>query len=826
MDKEELLRRIKPYNRIEMDRYNTSPPITIKDYKDDLEYQLVSDIEVPDIHKVFKEKGVDETTFIHCYTGPATEVFFTPLGKWSFYLNGNAIDTYSDIKLILINGYLYMLSKNPIIFSSLIVVITELNITVTSITNGIVLQEIGSELNLVFDSNFNYNQALTSIANGKVVSIKQKYIRVDAGKNILDTLLNYMETPMHYLYKIELKDVVLVNKNTGLSTDEYNEVISIPMLISLSNNNPDLELYILYNGPTPSEYLANEASTVLDYYDTKYPYLTNSDYLLQNELIRIYDNPANRVLFLNNPDLHPSWEDLLLDKNMDTMTNGEVIENLINYNYDLFMTVYRRKHTVNNIFFYKDVSIVDSTKTRKILPSKIKQSTDHFLKITFPNFRHLNFELYMFGRLYTNKYIEERNHEYTVVYIHLSNLFHYYNITADDLKMLVGMAVLKPTNYSKMNYEILDIDYRGMLAISEEFFSLNKKRLFNNGYIMKNTDYNITPIRPVNMLFMFPKRKFYIDDVILTGYKGTAYNRDLDLHLKVKNFTSDEITDITTNFPINKYIYKNLLYVDYIDRRYTLYAGPTVLVEYIDYVIHSSNCIEFISPIIVYPEDIDKEYVDIYCEYNGKMEERLMEMVNTKSYRYRLFNNKIYTDYLYNTLPDTYPLISFSPEALNNNCPELYNETIYRFNMMVTKYFSTETILMSEMDEYGSEWLEKLRLEFPEFVSIDSTTGDITIFLEVPDGLVIDQLKDMPRMIILPEANPLNIMLYNHVIAAYKLDVEGAGTVSRYVPHNNYKIYYKRLQYNNVVIDPTFTQGDFKYMSTIPTRFVVDNSNL
>lgn len=817
MLKNTLNKMLSPYVHFTYNTDQQAAPVSIKDYKDDLAFILTKDIVIPDIHKSITDAGIDETVFINTYTMVASEMFFTYDSKWKFYLNGKVISSYSDIKMILINGYVYILSKSEITFDSFVIISTDLNIDITTSTTSNISDTNGHNLILNYTDAFVYNESST---NGKSIIVKGKYLSISAGQNIFDAL-TMINKPMEYLFSIRIVKVLLVDTVTGIS-NAYENLDIRPMLFILKDTNPNLKCFFFYEGLNPSEWQVYDENKVRSYYELKYPNIQKEDIYLEHFLCRIYDDETLRQLFLNNLDeLHPTWNDVSINiPEHDRKSNYVLTRYLLNFNYDLFMDSYKVKHKVQHIITYNDIKLVKNNKSIKILPAKLPTNSwgDFFIKFSFDNFLNLPFDIYFFDKLYTSHFITDRDHQVTNVYIRLDNFVDYYNITLDELPMINGMMLLKPENYTTIDYVNVGNDFNGTLMISKDLFSLNGIRVYDNGYLLKNNDYSINNIPPVNMLAMFPKRKMKHHSVRVTGFEGKHFVTKKVLHIKIKNFTNEEELDIIENNPINKYLYKNFLYTDYIDFRYQLYVGPTCLIENMDYIINSPTCIEFIKPITMYTEDLNLEYVDIIIEYNGNQENRLLEMIEYKSYRNRVFSNKLLREALYDSQTHIHELISTDVDNLRNDCPDLYPEPVFRFNMMITKFFSTEVLITTDVSDYGDVWFNNLKTEFPDFVKFNVENNDDEILMEcTPDY----PITDYPRVISLPERLPLNIVMYNHMVADYKFNSWNYKFMKD-IPHNNNKMYKKTYMLNK--IDPTFTNGDFFHNPNIPINYVIDDS--
>ena len=817
MLRDKLNKLLSPYVEFKFNTEIQDPPLTVKDYKDDLAFILTKDIVIPDIHRSIEQEGINEKDYVNTYTMAASDMFFTYDSKWKFYLNGKSIYTYDDVKMIIINGYVYILSKTLLTIESFIIISTELDITLSSSTSSNVSEDNGHNLVLNYTNNFVYNETET---NGKSITIKGRYLSITAGQTIFDAL-TAIQKPMEYLFSINILKILLVDTITGISK-EYGNLEIKPMIFKLNNTNPNLKCFFFYEGLDPIAWQTKDAAKVRSFYEIKYPNILKEEAYLEHLLCRIYDDTNLRQLFLDNLDnLHPTWNDVIIDiQEHDRKSDYTLTRYLLDFNYDLFMDSYKIKHKVQHVITYNDIKFVKNNKSIKIIPANLATNywKDSFIKFSFDNFIDLPFDIYFFDKLYTSHYTKDRDHQVTNIYIRLDNFTDFYNITIDDLPMLNGIIVLKPENYTTIDYVNVGVEFNGTLMISKDLFSLNGIKVYDNGYLLKTSDYSINNIPPVNMLAMFPKRRLAHHSIRVTGFEGKHFVTKKIIHVKIKNFTPSEETDIVDNNPVNMYLYKNFLYTDYIDFRYQIFIGPTCLIENVDYIINSPTCIEFIKPITIYIEDIDLEYIDITIEYNGNQENRLLEMIDTKSYRNRLFTNKMFREALYDSQSDIHGLVLIDNDNLGNDCPPLYPEPAFRLNMMVTKFYSTEVLITTDVDDYGTKWFDDLKTEFPDLVKFNVDNNDDEILMEcTPDY----PISDYPRLISLPERLPLNMVMYNHIVADYKLNSWNYKFMKD-IPHDNNVLHRKTYMADK--IDLTFVNGDFFHNPNIPINYVIDDS--
>ena len=193
-------------------------------------------------------------------------------------------------------------------------------------------------------------------------------------------------------------------------------------------------------------------------------------------------------------------------------------------------------------------------------------------------------------------------------------------------------------------------------------------------------------------------------------------------------------------------------------------------------------------------------------------------MIDTKSYRNRLFTNKMLREALYDSQSDIHGLVLIDNDNLGNDCPPLYPEPAFRLNMMVTKFYSTEVLITTDVDDYGTKWFDDLKTEFPDLVKFNVDNNDDEILMEcTPDY----PISDYPRLISLPERLPLNMVMYNHIVADYKLNSWNYKFMKD-IPHDNNVLHRKTYMADK--IDLTFANGDFFHNPNIPINYVIDDS--
>ena len=140
--------------------------------------------------------------------------------------------------------------------------------------------------------------------------------------------------------------------------------------------------------------------------------------------------------------------------------------------------------------------------------------------------------------------------------------------------------------------------------------------------------------------------------------------------------------------------------------------------------------------------------------------------------------------------------------------------------MFLTKYFSTDMILdLDDLSQYGEEWLNELKEEFPDYVTT-SPSGETIISLYKEFSNDLEVLVDYPRDISLPERLPLNTLISRHLLAINYLNDYG-------YTHNEYSsIDLKRFNINKkllkqYMVDINFSSEFIEYVPNIPLNPVI-----
>lgn len=752
MYKQKLLELIEPFSFFNhgYEKYS----IILKEYKDDLDKWHYKDIKLKPIRKFLIDNGVavytdinhyqqrEEIHYPFIYTTAISKSWFD-LGKFNFYLNGKHISEYDkvDLKVSHHQGYIYLCFREDFEITSLLVFRTNISATVEKLTDYITDTDKGRKLEIPFNKKFKYEK---NERDGLKLIINLPYIKISENENIFSVLQKWISNPVNWLFNNKIISYLLINDKGILS--ESDEVTMDNFFFSVKKNSK-VNLYLFYIGEDPSTYQYKEIDS----------YHNNNTYYLEDIYDNIFKNNNTKKFLLENKDFLIQDNEINIFKeflDITNLTSANISDYLLGFNYDLFMECYKINHKTKYNFTYEDLIKVTDTKFSNYDYSENQYVDKDLLKFTFRNYTNNPFEIYIFGKLYTSTYITDRHGFYTSVYINKSSLCDELGISFNQLPNIKGCVLLKNHDYKRINYSNITSETNGCLPISQDWFTIDNKKIYDNGYLIKDTDIDINTIRPSGLLCAYPKRIFKRHSISIIGNRiSTTKIISNKYKLKYKNFTSDEIDKFMEP---NKVIYKNLLYTDYIDYRFNLYCGPYLLMENYDYKILSPNLIEFLKPLPVYYEDLNKsDFIDITIEYEGELEDILLKIYKNKSYLYRLFNNKDFIKEYLKDRDDT-SVVNERDWSLSINVPKLYDNRIFRFVQMISKYFSCERLLTAIPDKYGEKFYEEIRNEFPEFVTKVKDNYLINTQLEIPD------YDNIPRIIRLPEFLDLNELIQKH----------------------------------------------------------------
>ncbi len=764
--------------------------IFLKEYKDEIQKINKDKIVLKPVKKFLSDNGTDGYDFI--YTTSISESWFD-IGKYDFYINGKHINKYSTEDLIPLHfqGYLYLNFKKDIVIDSLLVVRSNLPARLDTFSSRISILDSDTALKLPYDDNFVYNQL---IPKGRSLVIDRPYFSLNSNENIYDKYPNIH----HWIYNNKITNILILDIDKGL-INKYDDVIIEPMYLSVKNNSK-IKMIIFYEGEHPDKFV-----TPVD--NSKFKYIRDKKSYMEDIFTEYMSNPILRGILLDHR------KELLLQNNDVDVFLGEdgeylqddkyIIQNALR-NYDLFMEIYKARHNTKIPFVYEDwlrkakhPLITGEFRERDM---EITKDRGELLKFTFPNYFQNPFEIYFFNTLYQGSFIHDTSGFNTTIYINKGNLLDFYNITENDLNMIYGQILLRSHSYKRIDYSNIHKLYNGTLPISQDWFTITNKNILDNGIYLKNTDYELNRIHPSGMVCIFPKREQLHHKIVVTGYSNPVKITSNTYEVKVKNVTKAEVSSKTPN----KFIYKGLFFTDYIDYRFNIYIGPYLLIENIDYRILSPNLIEFLKDIVVYKEDVNNETIEMRIEYEGEVEDILLQRYKNKSFRYRFFNNNFVIDTLYDIKKDI-SLITKNP--LSPIYPkEIYDIDGYKMNMMMVKYFSSESLFSGDrLTDYG--FGDLIRREFPQFIKNINNNDFIMTNIEVTGSI--------PRRGGYPSPVNLSLLIKQHVLCAKEMINQNKhfGKESYWDTKINY-------QYESEY----YLQGDLSLSPNIPITYVIDNN--
>ena len=799
MYKNQLNRILTPFNFFSSNttKYGTE----LVEFKDKLDKWNYDDISLKPVKNFLDNNGIItkiqvsvteeriDVNYPYIYTTKISNAWIENF-KLSFYLNGKDIKEYleQDIKILLFQGHVYICFKVDTQITSLVVMRTNLPAKIEKLNGATTLSKKGNILEIPYNDNFEYNPVATT---GNKLVINQPYFIIEPGENVFEVLDQYTDS-VDWLFNNKITSYLVIDEDDGIVGDSADIEID-PFYFSVKNTS-NKNLILFYDGIDPEDYVEKPLS-----------YFENENYHLEYVYRHILSKPSIRQYLITNKDLLVKSEEINVYTafpDYSQMISPNVIDELAGFSYDLFMDLFRLKHRTKINFGANDLYITEQTKFSEF-DYNDNTLERKLVRLSFSNYMNNPFEIYIFNKLYQGTYITDHHNDYTTVYINISNILDYYDINMTQFQNIKGHVVLKNKDYYRMNYNNIDSSINGTLPISQEWYSIQNKLVFDNGFLLRPSDYTVNSIYPSGLFCLWPKIKQKNHLVTITGNRGSsAIVNNKKYTVKIKNFTQTEIDDKKTP---NKYIYKNLMYTDYIDFRYNIYIGPYLLMEGFDYIILAPNLIEFIRPIGVYKDMINDEYIEIMISYEGEMEDWLLKIGNNKSYKYRLFNNDTFMAEYYETREDT-SLIYERTNVENINVPELYDDNIYRYNQMMTKYYSSEILFTAEKNNpYGDEFYNLLHTEFSEFVT------------KVDNDWVIQtnyqaNVKDAPRRIFWPERVNLNELIKKHVEVVKILQHENKTFQNEYELDD---IFYRYKVTGNF-------KGDLLLSPNIPVDYILE----
>lgn len=700
--------------------------------------------------------------------------------KFRFKVNNIDINEY-DVKIFLLHGYIYIFHKSDFVFGK---------VTIVLYKNGFnVIENDNTEISNSFDENISLN--IRNNLNPKyAVNIPFTFFVIRNGETNLDVMKS--KFPDNYNDEILLHKCIYYmqyNPNKGFFND---------------NTKIDLRPLYIKNTSTDADDIVLVIYKKLDDY-------MKLDNLYYNELFKNKDRLDAWFKYLDEvPFNYNKYIDYEYINSQDEILTSR------DFMYDMYNDI--MKHTLPSEFLFTNDNIeidgtMDNLTDVQFDPIKRGKNYRNYIKFNFHNPRNRVPEVFYKGRIYQGYKLVEKNINITTVAIKLDEFKQYYELNPnkdpEDITIL-----LKPDTYHKYHYEDITKEYNSIVPIGRWFFSGFHKRRYVNGYIAKEEEFGFNTIPPYNLLCAFMKRQYKGYDVYDTHYVFDRYIIKKDIHLKFRNI-SESLDDILSS--TDKFIYKNYLFTDYIDYEYQLYCGPYLLQKDVDYEILSPKCIHFLKPLYKYKEDnIDSDYINITIEnLFQKDKDMYKEFANKSSYLNKVFSNKNIIKYLADKENDTIVLNT----RIDNDCGKLYDKKVYDTHMYLTKYFSSEVVLDGRNGIYGDEWFNKIKMEFPQFITPE---GNVLCDFEVEDNI---SFKDIPRVVTLPENEPLNLLIGNDIAAKNRIKY-----LNLDLPYDNgidernnelfvYKYYTRELL-------KTLIGESMKYLYTVPFNAIYRKDEL
>lgn len=756
MYRQDVLKKLTPFIFFDKDRkYN----IVLKDYKNDVDRWKFEDIKLKPILKRFLEEGVYEKKKLDYYRTEEKVVYpyiFTTKisNSWldgfnfNFYLNGQHINSYDDLKVFSHQGYIYICSKTNMTITSLIVVNKNISSYFDKFNNTISIEDTNDNLELPFNESFVFDK---NSNNGNKLVINHPYFILNHNENLLEKLYSFTDYPFEWLSNNKIFSYLLIDDSgiLDISDIEFDT-------LNITNKKSNSKLILFYNGISPEGYVPEKG---LDIYH-------DENYYCENIFRRI---GKETMLFLKDNNLFPNNDDInIFEEESKYDRIDDYADFLLGFSYDLFMEGYKRNHKTKYNFKYSDLKEMNQTNYSDFNYELIRElrNRNSMLKISFYNPFGILFDLYFNNRLSQINFITQSRGLFTDVFINISSILDFFDITYEDLKNSNIMVLLKNKDYKKYNYNNIDSNYNGTLPIGQEFFKTYNKRIYDNGYILKEDDYILNSIYPSGLVCLWPKRHQRHHNITVIG------NHNNSTKITRYEYTT-KINGSSLNKTPGKQIYKGLLYTDYIDFRFNVYIGPYLLQEGKDYIILAPNLIELLKDITVYKEDINNTEIPIIIEYEGELEDFLLEIYKHKSYKYRLFNNDNFINEYIKNKNDI--------NLISENLPELYDDIVFRFNMMNTKYFASEPIEDGNVDSYGEDMMSLVHNEFEDLTTKENDRVRIM-------GNFKFDLKKIPRRIISPEPININTLIMEHIEAVKILKFENKTFNNQYdLSDENYR---------------------------------------
>lgn len=734
-----------------------------------------------------KYRKIDKSIYNNVITFAASPSYME-LNTLKLYINGIQAQYY-DIKWFLLHGYLYIFHKDDFTIEDVFFIRKDNNVDIVESNNTMITK---------------YNDKIKNRVRLSLLDDKYPDFGVDITKGLPYLILNDYESVfdvylnsdgmkfMDKVFENKIKYIYIYNEYTGFS-DDISKLEIYPFHIRNVSEDENDKIIIVYEELDPIIYNRN---------------------LYQKELTHLLSTTKALFYYVDNiANIGIQYEDV---RYPIPKSDKEAIFFTRDFRWDLYNEI--QKEYFSGTLSVEPILTPFSDSLVSVDTSiyGIGTAKGNFYAFRIPNPYGMYPEIYIKGRLVNTYRLDDFSMGLSSVYMKADIINEKYYAGQRDGKNDV-FIVLRPKDYTSRTYTNITQDYNGVVPIGKDWFTGNFNKIYLDGYKLKETDLAFNTIPPYNLLCTFPRRKYKDYNIINTKSK-THYGFSKSLKVKYKNHTQEEIDEIYDN--PEKYIYKGYLFMDYVDHNYIFSIGPYMLHEGIDYIIISPNLVKFINTIYIYPEDdITSDYLDLSVEnhmYELDYIEDLKERAFKSSKMYTLTTNREFMDVVFKAIDNDIE-VSNDKQDICSSCPVLYDDTVFKNHMYLTKYFSSEVILTGENDNpYGDKWLNNLENEFPEFID---ENGIIITDFDYPDNITIE---DFPRLVRLPEFDPLNVVIGDDIIAKRKL---------RQLNLNLPSIYYNGNELNNKLFDKKtymegipeiFHTGDILYNKNIPFDAVYD----
>lgn len=775
------------FKKVDYDFFDYSDYYTVT-HKEDIKNKYI-------LQKIVDE-GVGLKEFDLVIHIPYTKDMFTRDTRLKFILNDNPINIM-DYYTIIINEYLYIFLKKSITAVNSLAIFkytptVKLDYDTTNFTEN---SDFG--ITPKFIEEFNNKEYMISYEN-------IKYLKLTKDKTTIKDLLDSDVSYWNYYKNIKIKEIKIYNKKTGFfDKDRDDVVLSYPSMIKFNTNVAnvdDFEIYIFYEGLNPDEFkdsilnkeyqITSEEECLLD----RIMYINEKYNIIENENLSEYFNSMIESTYMKEPE-----------------NNLQLIRHIMNFNYDLFILLYRKLHRVNIGISCNDFKYVNRTEMNKvssyinIKDDELDSNLNKFIKFTFVNFKRLPVEIFHNYRKYTDTTFTEHKGYITTIYIPAKSFIRFYGYTTTkDLNDRFINVILRPSDTKELFMNNISPEYNGVMVPSRKFlYGSYTRELYDNGYPITEDDIEYNTLNPSNLLVAYPQKKVYPHEINSLVYPSHFIKTTKKYRIKYRNLTQQDKDDFKTSN--GKFIVNNHLYLDYIDFTYLIKIEHYTLTENIDYVILSPNCVKFINIPVINESD----YLNMTIELQGTPYYDLIKLSN-KSFAKKIISSDTYKDTLVND--NTNINLVFYPDT--------YETKMNRWHQMVTKYLSTELVIdFRDISIYGEKWFNDLTNEFPDFI-LEKTPHTI---LDLSPEFNITKREDFPRIVAFPEPNNLHTMITRHLLAISYLNDNGYtnGGVSHLDLINIRKNKKYIKNFKNIDIDMAY--GNFEYNSNIPLDVVIQD---